>query len=146
MARSCFPRHFKPLGPIILSEVGSRKLLAWPWLWSINIGKHSLSPPHIQLKFDTLLRLLRLRLRTWEVAEVASDQVKKVDRKYWNLLFLSYTNIIHLKRKLRTIFIQIRNKIRGFCYQKVEKNWFCDFRSQKIIISVSTEFLENLPR
>ena len=47
---------------------------------------------------------------------------KKIDQKSWNRQFLSYKNVLHLKRKLRTIIIQIWNKIRWFCYQKVEKN------------------------
>ena len=90
---------------------------------------------HIPLKFHTLLRLLGLKLRPREVAEVARVQEKKkIDQKFWNLQFLSYTNFIHIKRKLRPIFIQIWNKIRGFCYEKVEKK-ICDFLSQKIIIS-----------
>ena len=31
---------------------------------------------------------------------------EKFDQKLWNLQFLSYTNIIHLKRKQRTIGFQ----------------------------------------
>ena len=52
---------------------------------------------------------------------------KKFDQKFWNLQILSYTNVIHLKRKLITIVIQIWNKISGFCYVKIEKKlvlWF----------------------
>ena len=65
-----------------------------------------------------------------------------------NPQFLSYKNITHLKRKLRTIFIQIWNKIRGFCYEKVEKKSILWFSIPKIpdLGSVSAEFLENLPR
>ena len=44
--------------------------------------------------------------------------------------FLSYANLIHLKRKLRTIVFQIWNKI---FMKKLKKIRFCDFRSQKII-------------
>ena len=32
---------------------------------------------HLQLKFDTLLRLLGLKLRSWEVAEMVRVQAKK---------------------------------------------------------------------
>ena len=100
------------------------------------LGKRSLNPPQfhsrptnsvsykswgIQLKFDTLLRLLRLKLRPQEAAEVARFQAKKIDQKFWNPQFLSYTNVIHLKRKLRKIIIYIWNKFRRFCYEKIEK-------------------------
>ena len=54
---------------------------------------------------------------------------KKINQRFWNSQFLSYTNSIHLKRKLRTIIILIWNKIRGFCYEKIEKIPFCDFWS-----------------
>jgi hypothetical protein len=109
---------------------------------SRHFGERSLNPPlfhsnsisyeswHIQLKFDTHLRLLRLKLRSREVAEVARVQVKKkFDQKFWNLQFLRYTNIIHLKRKLRTI----NRHSDDFVMKKLKKNWFWDFRSQKII-------------
>ena len=29
---------------------------------------------------------------------------KKFDKKFWNLQFLSYTNVIHLKKKAETNF------------------------------------------
>ena len=51
---------------------------------------------HLQLKFDNLLKLLRLTLGPREVAEVARAQAKKI-QKFWNLPFLSYKNIMHLK-------------------------------------------------
>ena len=49
--------------------------------------------------------------------------------------------VIHLKRKLRTILIQIGNKIREFCYEKVEKKiGFVIFDHNSS--SVSAEFLK----
>ena len=103
---------------------------------STHFGKRPLTPPHfhsrptnsisyeswhILLKFDTLLRLQRFKLRPREVAEVARVQTKKINQKFWNLPFLSYKIVIHLKRKLRIIVIQIWNKIREFCTVKIEK-------------------------
>ena len=96
-----------------------------------------------------LIWKLRSFAKIWYPIEVAEVKIaasggrrtgqgpieKKVWSKFWNLQFLSYTNIIHLKRKLRTIFIQIWNKIRGFCYEKVEKKSILWFSIQKIIIS-----------
>ena len=73
---------------------------------------------------------------------------KKFDQKFGNPQILSYTNIIHLKRKLRTIFIQIWNKIWGLCCKKVEKKsilWFSIPKNHDLG-SVFAEFLENLSR
>ena len=73
---------------------------------------------------------------------------KKFDQKFLNMQFLSYTNVIHLKRKLRTIVIQIWNKIWGLCCKKVEKKsilWFSIPKNHGLG-SVSAEFLENLKR
>ena len=48
---------------------------------------------------------------------------------------MTHRNVIYLKRSLMKILIQIWNEIIGFWNEKVEKkNWFCDFRPQKIII------------
>ena len=46
-----------------------------------------------------------------------------------------YKIYLHLKRKLRTMVIQVWNKITGFFMKKLKKFDFFDFRSQKIIIS-----------
>ena len=73
---------------------------------------------------------------------------KQIDKKFCNLQFLSYTNVIHLKRKLRTIVIQIWNKIWGLCCKKVEKKsilWFSIPKNHDLG-SVSAEFLEHLSR
>ena len=113
---------------------------------SSHFGKRSLKPLnfyfrltnsvsykswHIQLKFDTLLRLLSLKLQPWEVAEVARVQAKKSLIKNFEICILSYTNVIHLRRKLRTIVIQIWNIIRGFCYEKFEKKTILRFSIPK---------------
>ena len=90
----------------------------------------SLENCYLQLKFETLLRLLRLKLLSREVAEVARVQEKKVDQKFWNLQFLSYTNVIHLKRKLRTIVFQ--NWIFDFFIEKWGKKIFSQFSMIKI--------------
>ena len=83
----------------------------------------------------------------FEVAEENQGPVeKKFDQKFWNLQFLSYTNVIHLKRKLRTIVIQIWNKIRDFCTEKIEKKLISRFSISKNqdVLSVLARFLENL--
>ena len=53
---------------------------------------------HILLKFDTLLRLLSLKLRPQEVAEVAKSRQKKINQRFWNWQFLSYKNVIPQKK------------------------------------------------
>jgi hypothetical protein len=114
-------------------------------IWAQSIKKtfgYSLTPPnfhfrltnsisyenwHLQLQFDTLLRLLRLKLRSRKVAEVASRQ-KKLDQKFWNLKFLIYTNIIHLKRKLRIIVFLNWSQISDYFYWKTRKIiWITNF-------------------
>ena len=73
---------------------------------------------------------------------------KKIDQKSWNRQFLSYKNVIHLKRKLITIVIQIWNKIRDFYTEKIEKKSISRFSISKNqdVLSVSAKFLENLSR
>ena len=51
---------------------------------------------------------------------------------FWNRQFLSYKNVIYLKRKLRTIVIQIWNKIRDFCTKKIEKKSISRFSILKV--------------
>ena len=96
-----------------------------------NFGIHSLIPPnfharptnstilyenqHLQQNFDTLLRLLRLELRSREVAIVARVQGKNFDKKFWNLQFFNNTNVIDLKRNLNTIFL-FQNSCQIFDY------------------------------
>ena len=90
-----------------------------------------------------------LKFKIWYLIEVAEVEIaasggrqsgqgpdkKEFDQKFWNQQFLSYKSVIHLKRKLRTIVIQIWNKIREFLADKIEKSWFRDFRSQKFKMS-----------
>ena len=73
---------------------------------------------------------------------------KKIDQKSWNRQFLSYKNVINLKRKLRTIVIRIWNKIKDFCTEKIEKKSISRFSIPKNqdVLSVSAKFLENLSR
>ena len=58
----------------------------------------------------------------WEVAEVARVQAKKSSIKNYEIFDFWGTQTLYIsKRKLIIIVIQIWNKIRGFCYEKVEK-------------------------
>ena len=64
-------------------------------------------------------------------------------RNFWATQ-TSYT----YKRKLRTIVIQIWNKIRDFCTEIIEKKSISRFSIPKNqdVLSVSAKFLENLSR
>jgi hypothetical protein len=79
--------HFNPKRPGLFGQLNTRGGVE-----STHFGKRTLNPPHfhsrptnsisyeswhILLKFDTLLRLLRLKLRPRDVAEVARVQTKK---------------------------------------------------------------------
>ena len=61
----------------------------------------------ILLIFDPL-KLMRLKLQPREVPKVAKVQVKKCLIKNSHIcFFLSYANIMHLKRRLRIMFTQV---------------------------------------
>ena len=70
----------------------------------------------------------------WRSPKWPRSRRKKIDQKSWNWQFLSYKNVTHLKRKLRTIVIQIWNKIRVFCTEKIEKKSILQFWSYTNII------------
>ena len=74
-----------------------------------------------QIKLDTLLRLLKLKLQPREIAKVARVQVKKnhEDSEIYNF-WAPQTLYVHLKRKLGTIVILIYNKIEGLCNEPTE--------------------------
>ena len=93
---------------------------------------------YLQLKFETLLRSLRSKFGPLEVVEVAKVQVRKKNVSHFlKSSIFEQKNVIYLKRKLRTIVIDIWNKIK-FLQFWIPKN--CDF------LSVSAKFLENLSR
>ena len=95
--------------------------------------KRSLNPPnfhstptnsisyknwHIQLKFDNLFRLMRLKLRSWEVNEVARvTLIKKFNQKSCNLQFLNLRIDFTLKKKEK-IFTR---------FSSIKKNWIANF-------------------
>ena len=88
--------------------------------------KRSLNPPnfhsrptnsisyknwHIQLKFDNLFRLMRLKLRSWEVNEVARvTLIKKFNQKSCNLQFLNFRIDFTLKKKEKNIYSVFQHK------------------------------------
>ena len=120
------------------------------------------SPFSLQTSKQYLIWKLTYFTKIWYPIEVAEVEIaasggrrsgqgpgeKKFDQKFWNRQFLSYKNIIYLKRKLRTIVIQIWNKIRDFCTEKIEKKSISRFSIPKNqdVLSVSAKFLENLSR
>ena len=117
---------------------------------STHFGKCTVTPPNFILEQQTesymKAEVFRQNLITyrgcwdWNCGLGRSpkwprSRRKKIDKKSWNQQFLRYKNVIHLKRKLRTIVIQIWNKIRDFYTEKIEKSRFRDFRSQNIKMS-----------
>ena len=94
------------------------------WAESTHFGKRSLVPPHFhsrptnsisykswhnQLKFDTLLRLLRLKLWPQEVAEVARDQAKKNRSKILkSAIFELQKNYTHQKKAEKNHYLELK--------------------------------------
>ena len=83
---------------------------------SIHFGKSSLPPSIFILEQQTVSHM---KAKMWHPIKVAEVEIRasggrrsgqgpgknKFDQKFWYLQFLSYTNVIHLKRKLSTIVI-----------------------------------------
>jgi hypothetical protein len=110
---------------------------------SAHFGKRSLKPLnfyfrltnsvsykslHVQLKFDTLLRLLRLKLRPQEVAKVARVQAKKSSIKKSEICNFWATQMLYTSKESREqSSFRFEIKLEFFVYEKFEKNRFCDF-------------------
>ena len=117
------------------------------WAESTHFGKRSLVPPHFhsrptnsisykswhnQLKFDTLLRLLRLKLWPQEVAEVARVQAKKDSIKNSEICNFWATQTLYTsKESWEQSSFRFEIKLEDFVMKKLKKNRFCDFRSKK---------------
>jgi hypothetical protein len=118
---------------------------------STHFGKRSLNPPQfhsrptnsisyeswdIQLKFDTLLRLLRLKLGPREVAEEAWVQAKKNSIKMTKICNFWATQTLYTSKESweQSLFI-FETKSKTFVLKKLKKSQFRDFRSQKIVMS-----------
>ena len=120
---------FNPNRPGLFGQLNTQG-----WGWNLPI-LGNIVPFSFQTNKQYFIWKLTYSAKIWYPIEVSEVEIaasrgrrsgkgpgeKKFHQKFWNLQFLSYTNIINLKRKLRTISIQIWNKIRGFCYEKVEK-------------------------
>ena len=129
-----------------------------------HFGKRSLNPCHfhsrpinsisceswhIQLKFDTLLRLLRLKFWPPEVTEVARVQAKKNSIKNSEICnFWSTQSLYTSKESWEQFSLRFEIKLEDFVMTKLKKNDFFHFWSQKNhnFWSVMAEFLENLSR
>ena len=118
---------------------------------SIHFEKRSLTTPHfhsrpansisyeswhILLKFDTLLRLLRLKLRPREAAEVAKVQAKKNSIKNSEIgNFWATKTLYTSKESWEQLSFRFEIKSETFVLKKLKKSRFRDFRSQKIKMS-----------
>ena len=88
------------------------------------------------LKFDTLLRLLRLKLRPQEVAEVAKVQTEKKSIKNLEIGNFGGTKMLYnSKESWEQSSFRFETKSETFILKKLEKSQFRDFRSQKIKMS-----------
>ena len=90
---------------------------------------------HIFLKFDTLLRLLRLNLRPLEVAEVAKVQTWKKCFKFSKIFNFWATKMLYTsKESWEQSSLIFETKLQTFVWKKMKKSQFRVFRSQKIVI------------
>ena len=115
-----------------------------------HFGKRSLNPCHfhsrpinsisceswhIQLKFDALLRLLRLKLQLWEVVELAKVQTKKLIKNSDILNFWAKKTLYTSKESWEQSSFKFEIKAEDSAVKNLKKNGFIDFWSQKILIS-----------
>ena len=79
---------------------------------------------NIQLKFETSVRSQKLIVWPQEVSEVTEVKMKKILGEILKSSVFDLENVISLKRILIKIVIQIWNKLRGFCYEKILRRKF----------------------
>ena len=127
---------------------------------STHFGKRTLPPPHFHsrptnsISYESWHMLLKFGIGCWGWNCSLGRSPKwprsrwTFNQKSWNWQFLSYKNIIHLKRKLTTIVIDIWNKITDFCFEKNEKKSIPHFSISKNcnFSAVSAKFMKNLSR
>ena len=103
---------------------------------------------HIFLKFDTLLRLLRLNLRPLEVAEVAKVQTKKNRSKILKSAIFELQKCYTPQKKAENnCHSDLKQNQRLLYWKNWKKVDFAIFDPKnQDVLSVSAKFLENLSR
>ena len=90
---------------------------------------------HLQLKFETLLRLLRSKFRPLEVAEVAKVQTWKKCFEFSKIFYFWATKMLYTSKESWEQFSLIfETKLQTFVWKKMKKRQFRVFRAQKIVI------------
>ena len=90
---------------------------------------------HFQLKFETSVRSLKLIVWPQEVSEVTEVKIKKILGENPKITNFCLTEMLYTSKESlqKSTFIFVI-KLEVFVTKKWKKNWFCDFRSQKILI------------
>ena len=132
------------------SDNWGKRPLTSPHFHSRPTNSISYESWHILLKFDTLLRLLRLKLRPREVAEVAKVQTKKNRSKILkSAIFELQKRYTPQKKAEKNRHLDLKQNQRLLhCTEKIEKKSNSPFLIPKNqnVMSVSAKFWENLSR
>ena len=90
---------------------------------------------HLQLKFETSLRSLRVIVWPQEVSEVTEVKMIKILGENPKITNFCLTEVLYTSKEAskKSSFI-FEIKLEDFVIKKLKKNRFCDFRSQKILI------------
>ena len=90
---------------------------------------------YLQLKFETLLRLLRSKFRPLEVAEVTKVQTWKKCFKFSKIFNFWATKMLYTsKESWEQSSLIFETKLQTFVWKKMNNSQFRVFRSQKIVI------------
>ena len=125
-----------------VKDAGGSKMTHWEIAVSGCSNFHSSSTNitsyeswHFQLKFETSVRSLKLIVWPQEVSEVTEVKIKKILGENPKITNFCLTEMLYTSKESlqKSTFIFVI-KLEVFVTKKWKKNWFCDFRSQKILI------------
>ncbi len=122
--------------------VGRSKMTHWEIVISEFFNFHPRSTNiilykswHPQLKFETSVSSMKVTVWPQEVSEVTEVKMKKILGENPKITNFCLTEMLYTSKESlqKSTFIFVI-KLEVFVTKKWKKNWFCDFRSQKILI------------